>query len=583
MKFPNKINIFIIIVLAGFLGLPVLYASAATLSLIPRGQSFGIGQEVDVDLVLDTNDATVNAAQAVINFQSNVLQFVSADRSKSAFNFWVEDPTGSDSGVSFVGGTDGPVSGKSLLIFTAKFKAVGAGNADLSISDGIVTASDGKGTNVLSTVRGATVTVSTSISSQTLPKEVVQPQEQPQKLTRPPAVAVKTPALPVLRVNLYPDQSKWYNHFGDVIALWDVPTDITQVAAVLDKNPNTVPQSFDKELFNGKNFGPLKDGVWYLHVRFKNNLGNGPAAHYKISVDTVSPIDFNLTITEGISTNNPQPTINFKTNDALSGIDHYEIRVDSNEAVIGSPDWFYYKLPLLTPGHHLISVKAIDKAGNFKEKSVNPEILPIESPVITFFSKDIFIGEGNLIARGTSLTDYILKVAVKKDTGDIVGEAAVVADKSGNWEAVIDQPLKGGIYYVEVVAQDQRGALSLPVKSESFRIRERPLFTVAGIGITKTWFFVGFIAILIGGFLSGWLFYRLWRAQLTRKTIVAQRDIIAMSNNIQKDLDKALASYSDKQVSEQEAAEIEFLIKKVKGNLEKTQKYVTKNIEEIPE
>ena len=577
MKSANKLSIYILAVLIGVFGFAVARASAASLSLMPQGQSFGVGQEFNVNLVLDTNDTKVNAAQAVINFKSGVLQFVSADRSKSVFNFWVEDPAVANGGVSFIGGTDEAISGKSLLIFTLRFKTVGAGSTDLSISDGIVTASDGKGTNVLSTVRGTSIMVSTSVSAPTTP------QEQPQKIVREPVLVSRLPVIPSIKVNLYPDQSKWYNYRGDVITLWDVPIDVIQVAAAIDQSPNTLPQAFDKELFNGRNFGPLKDGIWYLHVRFKNNVGNGPTNHYKLSIDTVQPVEFNLSITEGVSTDNPQPTINFKTNDALSGIERYEIRIDDREAIIGVPDWFYYKLPLLSPGKHLVKVTAIDKAGNLRGKSINLETLPIESPTVTFLSKDIFIGEGDLLIRGTSKPDYIVRVIVKKKLGDFVGEATATVGADGNWEMVIGQSFKKGAYYLEAVAQDARGALSLPVKSEIFKVREKPIFIVAGIGITKTWFFVGLIVILLGGFLSGWLFYRLWRVQLGRKAIVAQRDIIAMSNNIQKDLDKALASYSDKQVSEQEIAEIEFLIKKVKDNLEKTQKYVTKNIEEIPE
>lgn len=577
MKSANKAIIYILSVSAGVFGLLNAHASAASLSLIPQGQSFGIGQEFNVNLMLDTNDARINAAQAVINFKSNVLQFVSADRSKSVFNFWVEDPGASAGGVSFIGGTDEAISGKSLLIFTFRLKAIGAGSTDLTISDGIVTASDGKGTNVLSTVRGTSVTVSTSVSAPQIS------QEEPQRIVREPVAVSRLPIAPVVRVNLYPDQSKWYNYLGEVIALWDVPPDVVQVAAVIDQSPNTIPQVFDRELFNGKNFGQLKDGIWYLHVRFKNNVGNGPTAHYKLSVDTVPPVDFGITVTEGVSTDNPQPTINFKTNDALSGIDRYEIKVDDREAVMGEPSWFYYKLPLLAPGKHLVKVKALDRAGNVREKSVNLETLPIESPVITSFNKDIFIGEGDLLVRGTAKPDYIIRAVARKSSGDFIGEALATADKGGNWELVIDQPFKKGTYYLEAVAQDGRGALSLPVKSEQFKIREKPIFIVAGFGITKTWFFVGLIVILLGGFLSGWLFYHLWKAQLSRKAIVAQRDIVAMSENIKKDLDKALASYTDKQVNEQEAAEIEFLIKKVKDNLEKTQKYVTKNIEEIPE
>ena len=185
------------------------------------------------------------------------------------------------------------------------------------------------------------------------------------------------------------------------------------------------------------------------------------------------------------------------------------------------------------------------------------------------------------MVRGTAAEEVTIKILVKKKTGDIVAEGVAAADKSGNWEALINQPLKKGQHFVEVTAQDQRGALSLSVKSELFKVREKPLITIAGIGITQFWFFAGLLILLLVGFGVGGFSYRIWRTQLGRKAVVAQRDIAAMSNLLQKDIDKILTSYADKRVDEREAAEIEFLIKKIKDNLEKTKKYVTENIGEI--
>lgn len=585
MKFIKNL----LVAAAVYFGLQAVSASAASLSLIPKGQSFGVGQEFTVDLVMDTENVKVNAAQAVIRFPQQILQFVSADRSQSVFGFWVEDPMEANGAISFLGGTSESISGKSLLIFTMRFKTVGSGSAAINITDGIVTADDGKGTNVLSKVQGTNITVLPTVVF-TPPPSAPSVQEQPKRVVRPPEPARTLPTLPKLKVNLYPDPdpAKWYNQTGETIVLWEVPADITQVAAVIDRSPYTVPTAFDKELFNGKNFGVLKEGIWYVHVRFRNNIGSGPTAHYRIAVDMTPPADFRIEsieglrvegLTENLITDNPQPLLRFATTDALSGISHYLIQVDGLESL--QVEKGELRLPLQPPGKRIVSIKAVDAAGNFREKILNLEILPIDSPRITFVNSNVYVAEGDLLVRGTANQEHIVKLTIRKDTSEIVAEDVATVDTNGNWAVVINQPLKKGKYFVEAVAQDSRGALSLPVKSEIFKVRKRPLFTVAGIGITETWFFIGLIIILLGGFAGGWFAYHLWRSQIKRRVIIAQRDVVSAFGMIKNDVDKMLAKYADKRLDELEASEIEFILKKVSENLEKMEKYVIENIKEI--
>ena len=184
---------------------------------------------------------------------------------------------------------------------------------------------------------------------------------------------------------------------------------------------------------------------------------------------------------------------------------------------------------------------------------------------------------------GTAIPNASAVIFIKTRKGAVAAEAVAKADKNGNWEARIAEPLKKGTYSAEVLARDQREALSLPVHSEFIKVRERPIITIAGFGITQFWFFVGLIVILFLGFGGGWFSYRLWREQLGRKVVIAERDVVTVFNLIKTDVDKALRSYADKRVDEREATEMEFLLNKIKGNLEKMQKYILENIKEISE
>jgi len=224
----------------------------------------------------------------------------------------------------------------------------------------------------------------------------------------------------------------------------------------------------------------------------------------------------------------------------------------------------------------------VDKAGNSVESPLELEILPIEAPVIASLPDDVFVGEGGLTVTGTSLPGVTILLIVKDRAGRALYDTSVAADPIGTWSAVIDVPLRKQNYYVEAVAKDARGALSLPAQSELFTVHERPLLTLFGVDITQTWFFVGLIAILLGGFAAGWVSYRFWKVQVGHRVVIAQRDVMTVANLVKKDLDKMMESYADRTITGREVSEIEFLIKKAKANVEKMEKYLVENIGDIP-
>ena len=63
--------------------------------------------------------------------------------------------------------------------------------------------------------------------------------------------------------------------------------------------------------------------------------------------------------------------------------------------------------------------------------------------------------------------------------------------------------------------------------------------------------------------------------------IVAQRDILAVFNPLKEDIDQLLKRYADGKIDPREAEEMKFRIQKMKTNLDRAQKYVLENIEEI--
>lgn len=548
-------------------------ASAATLNLATEKDAFAIGDQFTVDVKADSEGAGINAAQGTVQIAKDVLEIVSVDKSGSVFNFWLSEPTFSNETgqVNFVGGSTSGFSGKSLQIVKITFKVKGSGKTDIVFTDGAVTASDGSGTNVLSSMKGLSITSVPKTELETIiPK--------PTQITRPTERAERLPARPEIQVTGYRDPEVWYNFSNRFSASWQLPSDITDVATAINKDPSYAPTR-SEGLFDNKIFPRVGEGVSYLHIRFGNNIGWGPTLHYRLAIDTTPPPAFQARIREGESTDIPTPTIDYSASDGLSGLKRYFIQLNGGgqQTIEKGP----YKMELQKPGKYLVKIGAEDNAGNIVESILNLEIKPIEAPRITSITKDVFVGEGNLDVLGTALSDITLQIAVKTEEGQVEQSTEARSDAHGSWSTRFDKPLKKGGYIIEVVARDARGASSYPVVSDVFKVRPRPALVLGSLEVTQFWFFILLVLGLIGSFVAGWFIVKFEREQRSRKIVICQRDVTNMLAIIKKDIDRILEKYSDDKIDETEIAEIRHLAKKVSEYIEKSGKYCIQSIGEI--
>lgn len=369
-------------------GLPA-YAEAASYNLTADKETFVIGDTFTVDVKIESTDVGVNAAQAVITYPKDIVQVTNIDKSSSALDFWLQGPSYSNETgqINFIGGSQSGISGKALEVLRVTFKVKGAGEAGLIFSDGAVTASDGSGTNVLIAMNGLHLTSITTQNAVVI---------KPPQIVRPVVAASGLPIKPVVVVPLYPDPASWYASVSKFIVQWDLPRDVTEVAAVVDQQPSFVPTE-SEGLFNNKTFNPLADGIWYLHVRFKNSVGWGPTEHHRIGIDSAPPLSFSVTSPDGFTTADIVPTIMYATKDQPSGISVYKILV--NGALATTTTLTMYTLSPQPSGKQNIIVQAIDGAGNTTESRITIRIL--EAPFITiggirvtefaFFTSLIFV------------------------------------------------------------------------------------------------------------------------------------------------------------------------------------------------
>jgi hypothetical protein len=472
----------IVCIIAIFAMPPAVFAG--TLSLVTDKTQFAIGDEFSVDVKIDSEGVGINAAQATLNFPVAVLQETSVDKINSVFTFWLQDPIADNSvgEIKFIGGSTSGVSGKTLQTLRVTFKVVGAGSAEVSFTDGAITAADGNGTNVLSTTKGLNIT---SITKQEAARIIPPPVIPPVQIIKRPAVPTgKLPAKPILTIPLYPVSGGWYNSISSFLVHWQLPADITAVATVLNQQPTSATSTAVSEgLFDNKTFPSIIDGTWYLHVRFKNDIGWGPATDYKISIDTAPPLAFEVISTDGPATYNVAPSILFESKDQPSGIALYHILVDQKEETT-SLLTTYTLLPQ-SAGKHAVTVIAEDLAGN---------------------------------KTSTTIT-------------------------------------------VDILAQ--------------------AFLSIGSFSLSQFQFFIVIICIILVIFIAWWYSYRLWKEQLERRVLIAERDVSNTLTIISDDAEKIIEQAKEGHINVKELNEMSFLAKKIKGKISDAKKYIIDNIREI--
>ena len=586
MRKLNKVFIFLAVIFSVFLfGHGAL---AAKFYISPQSGAQALNKTFTVDIKIDSQGDGINAAQAKVIFPADKLEIKTVDKTGSVFGFWPEEPTFSNENgvVNFIGGTVNGVSGASLQILRIVFNAKSVGETPISLDEGAITIDDGTGTNILTEIVGAnyriSVTVAAPLPAPEIPSGVQptlplpgEPIPPPVIIEREPELAKGLPEAPNVFVPLYPDPNSWYNITTPFNATWSLPLDITDVSTTIDINPNFQPQKSEK-LFDNKIFNSLPEGVSYLHVRFKNKIGWGPAAHYRLAVDTAPPAPFIIESSDGFQTDNPMPLLQFGTSDALSGISHYLVKIGDAEAF----EWKNGQLrtPLQSPGTHRVSVKALDLAGNGASMSVNLEILAIGSPAITFTTEKLFFGtEEGVMVRGTALPNIDVRVFIEKEIGGIVAEYLARSNKDGNWDVTIYEPLGIGSYVVLAQARDLRGGLSLVVKSDKVvKVKSQPIIKLGAIEIGSGGSAVILLIILVGGFGAGYWYFRERQKTLRARVAITSRDYAQLYKLINSDIEKLTKDFDKMNETEKK-----FILDRAKENIQKIEKYLLEEVRNI--
>lgn len=558
------------------------FSVGASLYLNPASASYSLGNTFSVDINVNTGGQPINAAEGSLLFDTNAFEVIEFSKSGSVFTLWTQDPSFSNSAgtISFGGGVPTPgFTGASGRIFSIKLKVKATGTGTINWSSGSVLANDGLGTNILASMVGGTYRLNPSIATPPLP---------PDQTTPPPAAPSTVrgvPAAPIIISTTHPEENQWY---AKNLARfeWNLPDDITGVSIRLDDKPASNPGTISDGILEFYEQADLADGVHYVHIRFRNRIGWSEITHKKIMVDTEVPEKFDISIDNGGDSTNPAPALFFKANDKLSGISHYEVKIDGQDRVTASRDEVEnvggWKTQILYIGKHTVIAEAFDMAGNSTMSTNDFIIEPIDPPFITDYPTELQIGE-ILAINGTFRSDGTVKVFSQKEEEEIKF-ANVKANENGEWTYVHPHSLSKGVYRLWAEGIDKRGAQSLASDKINIAVKLPILFRIGRLALDYLTVMVSLIAIIVLIILLIlFALYRVseWRKRMRREVREAEESVQKAFDALYADLREQLEALESVRSKRELTKEEKRMTREFKQALDVAEQYISKEISDV--
>lgn len=144
--------------------LPLAYTHAAggTLYISPPTGVHRIGEVFEVQILADTGGNAINAAEADIAYNPGDFAVENISTQGSILGTWSTAPAydGASGIISFSGWAEHPYSGTGGLLATVALRPLRVAQSTLLFNSGSMLASDGKGSNVISTMSPASFAIS---------------------------------------------------------------------------------------------------------------------------------------------------------------------------------------------------------------------------------------------------------------------------------------------------------------------------------------------------------------------------------------------------------------------------------------
>ncbi|MDP3957902.1 MAG: hypothetical protein Q8Q36_00355 [bacterium] len=545
------------------------FAEAAIIDFSPMSASYNVGQTFPVRVRVSSTGEAMNAASGVIIFPEELLEVVSVSKTDSIISLWVQEPSFSNGNgtVNFEGIVLNPgFVGTAGRVITVQFRAKSVGRAVLSFSSAAALANDGKGTNILTNTGTAAITIG-----------VVS-----EEAATPPSGGEL-----VITSSTHPDQSKWYPA-KDVELSWKLPESADALRLLLDKFSRSTPTVSYAEPFDSKRIENVDNGLWYFHLRFREGGTWGSVAHYRLQIDAEKPRFFDIKESPRSDQTDPRVTFVVAAADDVSGTDHYEFKLNSNDAPVET--WkddgsSRYTMKPLPPGKYLLYAKVFDRAGNWLANSVEFEIAGLEAPVITDAPSQVEEKESFSVSGRSKYVSSPVRLVFKDgaETHAVEGRTNARGEFTVHVEG---NTIPRGSYKVTAIIVDSRGAESYPSEPVKIGIVQNILFRFGSFAVTFLTLLVPLVALLFAlAFLIwyGWHRFTQFRRRLQKEVREAEGSLHKTFDMLREDIREQVKVLERVRTKRQLTAEEERIIKTFKKHLDDAEKYVNKEIKDIEE
>ena len=196
----------------------------------------------------------------------------------------------------------------------------------------------------------------------------------------------------------------------------------------------------------------------------RNAGGWGDITHFGFNIDTVPPADLKLTLLDRPDLTMPEVAFTLTATDTDSGVDRFELSIDNASSTAWSDNADYrFMTPRLKPGAHTLLAKVYDKAGNNLAGSVDFSIVPLPTPKIIDYPREIATDKV-ITLRGETLVGDLVTLYFKHPDGSQTSQDTR-ADQAGRFIVSVGEKWLAGTHTATAIARDDRGAESAPSES----------------------------------------------------------------------------------------------------------------------
>lgn len=138
------------------------YTDAASFSLIGDKEKISTGESFQVDVLLDSENISINATGGSVIFDPNLFQVEKIMNGNSMVTFWVEPPAQNNAtgAIDFSGIIPGGIITQNGYLFSVIFSSKQSGASSIAVSSPVVLKNDGSGSSLPVSSNELEVTIS---------------------------------------------------------------------------------------------------------------------------------------------------------------------------------------------------------------------------------------------------------------------------------------------------------------------------------------------------------------------------------------------------------------------------------------